>query len=168
MRRKNLYFISLYFGLFLGGITFGIFNDELLRMFDVVVGYTPKPSFLSDIAAFEAVVIAIAIPLSFEIISRTSDRYNSDIIISNFLRKWEVNSFPIIIIILVIITILSRFLVNDAPISLVWKIFAWIGLMGFIFVAVFFLRFISTFKRYLTNIESVLDELFSEAEKVLE
>jgi len=164
LKKEILYILCFVFGLSLGILLCLIFKDELSPLFR----YTPKPDFLSDIAAFEALVIAIAIPLSFEMISRTSDRYNSDIIISNFLKRCKIKVIPIIIIILIIITIITRFLVNDSPLSLLWKIFAWIALIGFIVIAVLFLIFTSIFYKYLTNIELVLDELFEDAEKLLE
>lgn len=168
MKKPFFLIISLYLGVYLTGAILGIFHFKVIGFIHLIFGYIPTPKFLSDVAAFEAIVIAIAIPLSFEMVSRTSERYDSDIIILKFINKWEIKFLPMIIIILVIITILTRFLVKDVPDSLLWRVFAWISLLGFISVATILLQFITTLKKYLTNIKEVLDELYKEVEKSLE
>ncbi len=67
--------IGYILGLFNFGLkTVNYFLSNLKALFSPLTNFTPTPNFLSDIAAFEAVVIGLAIPLSFEIISRMSER----------------------------------------------------------------------------------------------
>ncbi|MBP6913435.1 MAG: hypothetical protein KBC00_02390 [Candidatus Levybacteria bacterium] len=43
--------------------------------------------FLSDVLTFQTAILALLIPLSFDVISRISDRYNSEIIIKRFQKE---------------------------------------------------------------------------------
>jgi hypothetical protein len=52
--------------------------------------FSPSTGFLSDIIAFQGAVIAIAIPLSFEIIARISERYQSGILVEKFNQQWQI------------------------------------------------------------------------------
>lgn len=129
--------------------------------------FTPAPQFLSDVATFEAVVIALAIPLSFEIVSRISERYQSEVITKKFIQNWEIRWLPIFLIANIILAIALRFFANDNPMWVVWKILAWVTFIGFLFIAVIFLfRFLPKLKRYMTDPEFILNEFFDEAEKL--
>lgn len=130
--------------------------------------FSPTPDFLSDIAAFEAVVIALAIPLSFEIVSRISERYQSEVISRKFIQNWSIKLLPIFLIFNMIFSISLRFFINSNTTSIIWKLLAWITFAGFLIIAVIFLfGFIPKLKRYMTDSDYVLEELFNEAEKSL-
>jgi hypothetical protein len=148
-------------------------------MIDILVGvlrsiiaflsdFTPNPTFLSDIAAFEAVVIAIAIPLSFEIVSRISERYESEVISRRFHTHWTIKWLPFLLIANIIIAVVLRFLTNKNPTTLLWKLAAWITLVVFLVIAVVLLfRFIPRLRHYMTEPDLVLEDLFNEAETLL-
>jgi hypothetical protein len=149
-------------------------------MIDILVGvlrsiiaflsdFTPNPTFLSDIAAFEAVVIAIAIPLSFEIVSRISERYESEVISRRFLDHWSIKWLPIFLIGNIIIAVVLRFFAGGDPKTSLWKVMAWTTLIAFLIIAVIILSgFIPTLRRYMREIDFVLEDLFDEAETLLE
>lgn len=144
-----------------------IFWNKIGGIILSVIDFTPTPNFLSDIAAFEAVVIGLAIPLSFEIISRISERYQSEVITKKFIQNWEIRWLPIFLIANIIITISLRFFVWDNPIGATWKILAWINFIGFLFIAgIFLFKFLPKLKRYMTDTNFILEELFNEAEKL--
>jgi len=127
----------------------------------------PSSNFLSDIAAFEAVVIGLAIPLSFEIVSRISERYQSEVITKKFLQNWEIKLLPIFLILNIISAITLRFFVPDNPVGTTWKISAWITFTGFLFIAgIFLFKFLPKLKRYMTDTNFILNEFFNEAEKL--
>src|SRR4030042_5679685 len=100
--------------------------------------WTPEPDFLSNIAAFEAAIIALAVPLSFQMVSRISERYESDVITRQFLSEWAINLFPMFLIINILLAITLRVAVDGEPVSLQWKILAWI-IFGLFVVVLFIL-----------------------------
>ncbi len=57
---------------------FSIFRDELVTLASSFYNFVPDPSFLSDIAAFEGVLIGVATPIALQVVSRTADRYNDN------------------------------------------------------------------------------------------
>lgn len=130
--------------------------------------FTPAPEFLSDVAAFEAVVIALAVPLSFEIVSRISERYQSEVITKQFIQEWEIKWLPRFLMINIILAVALRFFVQDNTSSGLWAICAWIALAGFLFIAVILLKFIRKLKIYMTDTEQVLDKFYQNAEKLFE
>lgn len=141
---------------------------NICGLIGLISTFSPKPTFLSDIAAFEAVLIALSIPLSFEIVSRISERYGSEIIAQRFRDERSVKWLPRLLALNISLAIGLRFFVHDNPGTLMWKILAWIIMVIFLFVAaLFWLGFLRTLGRYTTDIESVVDTLFGDAEKAL-
>lgn len=126
--------------------------------------YTPKADFITDVIAFETVIIGIAVPISFEIISRTSDRYKSDAITTRFKQSLTVKALPVFIVINIITGILLRFFESNTDL---WVGIAWFALIGIIIAAIWLLYFFSyllTFldtkallKRFTNDIKDVLN-----------
>lgn len=129
---------------------------------------TPNPTFLSDVAAFEAVIIAFLVPLSIEIISKISERYNSDVITRSFENNWENKILPPFLLINIIAAIILRFLVQDDINTVAWKILAWIVLIVFVFIAFAIYRVINRIKTFTSDIKSVLNQLYENVEKSIE
>lgn len=129
---------------------------------------TPNPAFLSDIAAFEAVIIAFLVPLSIEIISKLSERYNSDVITRSFEDTWQNKILPPFLLLNIITAIVLRFFIQDGTDSLLWKILAWTVLLAFILVAFAILSVITRIKTFMSDTKSVVDQLYQDVEKSLE
>lgn len=145
------------------------FKTALLAAVRFFSDFTPSTAFLSDIAAFEAVVIAIAIPLSFEIISRISERYNSEVISRRFWQEWAVRSLPIILMFNIVAAVGLRFFASGAPDSVGWKVSAWVVFSVFLAAAsILVFKFIPRLKDYMKDPNFILDELFDEAEESLQ
>ncbi len=131
------------------------------------LNFAPLPKFLSDVAAFEAVVIAIAVPLSLEIVSRISERYHSGIVTNRFVQEIEIKLLPAFLLANIIVAVSLRFFVNNVPTSLIWKILAWFVFFGFLFIGLVLFRFFILLKRYTADIEYIEKTLFDDAEKLL-
>ncbi|PIR88863.1 MAG: hypothetical protein COU07_04140 [Candidatus Harrisonbacteria bacterium CG10_big_fil_rev_8_21_14_0_10_40_38] len=129
---------------------------------------TPNPTFLSDVAAFEAAIIAFLVPLSIEIISKISERYNSDVITRSFNNTWENKILPPFLLINIVAAILLRFFVQDDINSVVWKILAWIVLLVFIYIAFAIWRIINRIKTFMSDTKSVISQLYEDVEKSIE
>jgi hypothetical protein len=129
---------------------------------------TPNPTFLSDVAAFEAAIIAFLVPLSIEIISKISERYNSDVITRSFDNTWENKILPPFLLINIVAAILLRFFVQDDINSVVWKILAWIVLVVFMYIAFAIWRVINRIKTFMSDTKSVINQLYEDVEKSIE
>lgn len=151
----------------LGKITSKIAFINLGDLFSPILSFTPLPNFLSDVAAFEGVVIALVIPLSFEIVSRISERYHSEVITKQFFGEWEIRLLPIFLLINILLAISLRFFVQSNPTDIVWKISAWIIFIFYLLIAIILFRFIVKLKSYMIDFEAVLERLYDEAEKYL-
>jgi hypothetical protein len=126
--------------------------------------FSPNVNFLSDVAAFEAAIIALAIPLSFEIVSRISERYKSDVVSRKFDQERINKALPLVLVINIALAIGLRFHEGENPTSMAWKFFAWLAFLGFLFVAYLLLKFISVLKVYMSSTEGVIEKLFKDAE----
>jgi len=175
IKTRALFGVSFIVGVgyIMSSINFGfekinIFLRNLCNVLSLhFLNFTPAPNFLADVAAFEAVVIALAIPLSFEIVSRISERYQSEVISKRFIHEWEIKWLPRFLIANIILAVTLRFFVDSEPTSTIWKIFAWITFGGFLFIAIILLKFFAKLKWYMTDTEFVLNKLYDEAEKLL-
>lgn len=173
VRNRALFSVSFIASVgYIMSINFGfeeinIFLRNLCNALSPLFNFTPAPDFLSEVAAFEAVIIALAVPLSFEIVSRISERYQSEVISKRFVQEWEIKWLPIFLIGNIILAVTLRFLVHSEPTSVIWKIFAWITFGVFLFIAIILLRFFAKLKCYMTDTEYVLNKLYDEAEKLL-
>lgn len=128
---------------------------------------TPNPTFLSDVAAFGAVIIAFLVPLSIEIISKISERYNSDVITRSFEDNLENRLLPPLLLISIVGAIILRFIVHEDADSVLWKIVAWIVLLIFISIAFAIWRVINRIKLFMTNTEFVLDQLYEDVQEAI-
>ena len=128
---------------------------------------SPNPTFLSDVAAFEAVFIAFLVPLSIDIISKISERYNSEVIIRTFENRRENKILPPFLLINTIIAIVLRFFVESGVDSLSWKITAWVILLVFIFIAFAIWRVIIRIKTFISDTKTIVNQLYRDVEESL-
>lgn len=132
-----------------------------------IVNFIPSPNFLADITTFESVIIGVAIPLSFEIVSRISEKYQSEVVSKHFIQNWEIKLLPIFLIINNILAIILRFSISIKPEGIIWKILAWTTFVGFLInIIIFLFDFVPKLKRYMTDINFILEKSFNEAEKL--
>lgn len=133
----------------------------------LVLSDAPAPSFLSDVAAFEAILISVAVPLSFEIISRLSERYSSGLIAKHFKRRFPVRVLPWLLICSILLAVALRFFVRDNPTAPVWKVAAWSVFGLFILTAFVLMWFFWILMKYVSDTEYVLERFFDEAEEAI-
>ncbi len=128
----------------------------------------PSTQFLVAAAAFMGTVLSVAIPLSFHIVSRIADRYDSDVIVRDFKRRVVVKCLPLLAAIGVSWTVFLRFLIKDTTQSPYWPICAWIALALFGFTVVFLGALSRLVMKYAFDSNYVLKRLFDAAEKALD
>jgi len=113
-----------------------------------------KNDFLSDVAAFEGIIIGLSIPISLQVVSWIADRYEdneiSQVFIKEPLYKWQFY----LIMPNIAISILLRLFNVEKPIILV-LIYLWFLINIFIFY-----KFIKLVEQYTTNTDKVLIKIF--------
>jgi len=129
--------------------------------------FIPSSDFLSDIATIEAVMMGIAIPLSFDIISRISERFQSEVITKNFIKELEVKLLPLFLVINIILAITLRFFTKDIICSFFVKILFFILLLFFIIIFCIFIGFFNKVRKYAIDTEYILNKLYGHAKKII-
>lgn len=125
---------------------------------------SPNPSFLSDVVAFEAVVIALSIPISIDVVTRISDRYQSDVIGRLLMKEKVIGLLPILLLLNIVASITLRFFINKDN-SSEYIIFEWLVFMFFIITVILLFIFYRKIIKYSTNEAYVLNQLFSNVGK---
>ena len=136
----------------------------LLTIFD----FSPDIKFLSDVAAFEAAIIAFLIPLSIEIVSKLSERYQSAVIVQSFQNSFENRNLYKMLLINIGFAIFLRFLPASNSDDLFWKISSWVIFIFFLYITIAVYKVIKRIKTYMSDPQVVIDILFREAENVLD
>ena len=169
-----------YFVVFISGYLYGLLKvhksflenlkkHKLHDTFLKIININPDPAFLSDIIAFETVIVALLIPLSIEIISRISERYNSDVLIYVFQRQWRYKILPRLLLFnIVALIVLKFFMKEDYTNTLVWKAIAWFMLLIFICIAFIVWRVIKYIIKFVSDTNYVLNRLYQDAKKSLD
>lgn len=128
----------------------------------------PAIDFLTDAVAVEATLLGLTIPLSFEIISRISERYESDVVTRQFVSEPVVRWMPHCLIANIGLAIVMKFMKSPGQQGgFEWRLVSWLGLLGFAFTTWMLFRFMSILKKYIVNRQFVVDSLLNEARKAL-
>lgn len=127
---------------------------------------TPQIGFVSDVVAYQAAIIAIAIPLSFQIISQISERYQSRIIIRKIESQWHFIILMGLLFINSLLAVFLKFAIKDLDKD--WHFYlAWTVLTLFVTAIVTLGYFFYDFLRYVTNTKFLIDKLFVDLERPL-
>ena len=104
--------------------------------------------FLSDVAAFEGIIIGVSIPISLQVVNLALQRYNDPEIARFFIRERLYKFQYISLLFNIAIVILFRFIGLDSPFWL-WFCFTWLVVNMVIFY--FFIRLV---EEYMTDIDA--------------
>ena len=129
--------------------------------------FTPDIAFLSDVIAFQGAVIAIAYPLSLEIVSRISERYSSNVITRKFSNEWSVRILPYLLIANVIIAVSLKFFYAGGLSLLLPKTLAWLTITIFLLSTILLIYFFNTIRDYAVNSKYLIDQLLIDMKKLI-
>lgn len=150
--------ISFLFGLMLGyalvffrlHIFFSfpkiVINFSWLSWFGKI---TPNPTFLSDLAAVEGVLIGVSIPIALQVVSWTADRYRDQEIAKFFASELLYRIQYFLFLSNIILVLLLRFL-HIKNFLVLWAVFLWFVLNVIVFY--FFIRMV---ERYVTDTDKI-------------
>ncbi|WP_414755623.1 hypothetical protein [Anabaena sp. CCY 9910] len=145
-----------------------ILDNPLVQWFiKNIVNFTPKNAFISDVIAVQGAVIAIALPLSLEIISRISERYQSGVITRKFNQRWEIKLLPILLIIDIFMAVSLKFFGQTDSINGYWKVVAWLTFVIFLMTIYILYVFFKTLRHYTTDTSFLLEQLLKDIEESL-
>ncbi|MGJ3251130.1 MAG: hypothetical protein ACFE0J_08360 [Elainellaceae cyanobacterium] len=137
--------------------------DSITYLFNT---FPPSLEFASDVIAYQAAIIAIAIPLSLEIISRISERYQSGVITKEFNQQWQLRVLLALVITGALLGVTLKFFV-DAEISTAWKFAAWITFLIFFATNFVLFAFFNNLRKYSTQTKFLLNKLFDDVTQTL-
>ncbi|MCK5534827.1 hypothetical protein KAI68_06885 [bacterium] len=127
-----------------------VFFDGLDKIVSLFFNFTPGPSFLSDVAVFEGVLIGVAIPISLQVVTRAADRYK-DYEIAQFFTKEPLYKLQYVLLLPnIALAIFLKFLSISNPVVL-WTIFFW-----FIVNIIVFYIFVKIVEEYTINTDKLL------------
>jgi hypothetical protein len=129
--------------------------------------FSPSVGFASDVMAYQAAIIAIAIPVSLVIISQISERYQSGVITKEFNRQWQLRALLVLVVIDVLLVVIFKFFVGEKVDNLGWKLVAWLILLIFIATNIVLFAFFNTLRQYTTKTQFLLDRLFDDVQQAL-
>jgi hypothetical protein len=135
--------------------------------FEVMKLWGNNPAILSDIIAFDIGVLLFWIPLSINIISRISDRYNSEVIVGVFERRWENRWLPKLLTASLTIAVPLKFMMTDV-IYTFENIFMWIVLILFLITLFIVYASIKTVTDYSCRTDDILKGLINDAQKIFQ
>ena len=124
------------------------------------VHFIPSTGFLSDIIAVQAAIIAIAIPISFDVISRISERYKSSVIIQQFNQQWQVKILPSLLIFNIALSVCLKFLIKNDPASLVAITLLYLAFTSFLVILLFLVSFFYIIQKYSVNTSYLLNKIY--------
>jgi len=137
----------------------------------------PNPVFLSEFTTFSVAILVFLIPLSIEIVSKISERYQSNVI-TNLLKVSLWGTFlPIVLLANVVLAIIFRAFINDKIVEqefnftweqTIWKIVSLAMLISFIYIVFKIYFVIKHIYSFMSDEENVINQLYQDAEKTLE
>jgi hypothetical protein len=144
-------------------------NNFINATLQFITNLKPEREFLIQILTFEGVILAIAIPLSIDMISRMSDKLESDALTNRFRREWPVKWLIGILISTIVMKIFILFFLPDVDNTIFWKPIAWIVLLLFVCVIWILFKYIKLLLKYLSvdSSEYIIKGSLDEARKIL-
>jgi hypothetical protein len=125
--------------------------------------FSPSLGFASDVIAYQAAIVAITIPVSLEIISRVSERYQSGAVAREFSKQWQLKTLLVLIFTDALLGVtLKFFLVSEKIEMTAWKVVAWIVFIFFIATNIVLLAFFRSLRQYVTSAKFLLDHFFND------
>lgn len=127
--------------------------------------YCPRPEFLADIVTFEGVMVAVAMPLGYEIVTRISERYESDVISKQFAKS----IYPKMLLLWPLSNLLLCIILQFSYVGkcTIWGYATWLALISFLPPVCLFIRFVHTVYKYTTQTEYILKEFFNVMDQTL-
>jgi hypothetical protein len=147
---------------------FGEYRIQVISIFDqkiwrLLSSFSPSLGFASDVIAYQAAIVAIAIPVSLEIISRVSERYQSGAVTREFNQQWQLRTLLVLVVTDALFGVTLKFFVSSEQINIAaWKVIAWIVFIFFIATNVVLFAFFDNLRQYVTKTKFLLDRLFND------
>ncbi len=134
-----------------------------------MIDFTPNIGFISDLVVFEVGVFAFVVPLSFEVISRISERYQSETISKRFIKEKVVIALPFLTLVNAFIAIVLRFFSDtilecDKQIPMFWILGSYIVLFFLFTSALLLIYFLLRAVKYATDTDFIMEQLLNDAQ----
>jgi len=128
----------------------------------------PNSSFLQSVIAFEAAIMGIAYPVTLDIVSRISDRYESNVIGERFSEEVFIKLLPPVALGHIVFSCLLLFFIkNEDALNITQTLLLWSDFLSFIFVILLFIQFLMTARKYVVSREVLIKDLLKDLDEFL-
>lgn len=133
---------------------------ELLRT--ILSTFQPSASFISDVIGIEAVLVGLAIPISFQVVTLAAQRLNDHELARYFFEEKLYRTLIFLLLANIIISLYTKFLGSPETYNL-WILLIWAFLNIYLFY-----KFIRLVERYATDFDKiVLEKIKQDLDKFL-
>lgn len=120
-----------------------------------------RGDFISDILAFQTAILVLLIPLSFDVISRISERYKSDVIIKHFQKEIIFRTLIFLLFMNIFFSLFLKFFFIENFYLVFCALL--LAIASTVYIGLFFWLIM----KYTTSIEYVKGKLLNEAQEIL-
>lgn len=144
--------------------------DVLSKMVSWASNFGASRDFFIQVLTFEGIILTIAVPLSLDMVSRVSERYQSSVVTRRFRSKYPVIFLPSVLLFKVTALIITLFFAPETSLVGAWKALSWLTLASFLAVVFLIIGYYRVLHRYMSEESSqiILQDLFNNASKALQ
>jgi len=144
--------------------------NALTAILSCASNFGKSKEFLIQVLAFEGIILTVAVPLSLEMISRVSERYQSNVVTRQFRRRRLVTLLPPFLLFKVTAIILLLFFAPDGNLDGQWKALGWVTFVLFLVVVLLVIGYYRVLSRYMSEESSkaIVEGLIQDASKTLQ
>ena len=124
-------------------------------------------NYLAIAGSFAVTVFAIAIPLSFDAISRLSNRYQSNVITSFFYKEEDNNKLRYLSLALLILILILSFFSPNNIIGIGWKLIYIITFIINIYMVILLMKYFKIITAYLIGPSYIFNKLVEEGNYII-
>ena len=125
----------------------------------------PGTAFLVVLVSFEAVIVSFLIPLTFDVTSKISDRYSSDVVSKAFYDFRPIKILPAILITHIAIIVTILFFKNDEPSSVAYRISSWFIFVTATYIMWLVYKVLTRIRKYLVNTNALMEIFYEEIKR---
>ena len=124
-------------------------------------------AFLSDIAAFEGVVIGIVLPLAWDALSRSAEKYG-DIVTIRFSKHLPTKLLLPSFVFHIILVIATRLVTPEPNLTCIYsKLWGMVLFLWFIANILIFMQYLALLRTYTFNVKEVTSRLFKDVHETI-
>ena len=131
--------------------------------------FSTSKDFLLQVLTFEGIILTVAVPLSLDMVSRVSERYQSNVVTKRFRSSGAVILLPFVLLFKVTAIIVGLFFIPDRGLTGILVILSWCVLISFLVIVALVIQYYRVLRQYMSEESSkiILQDLVADASKAI-